>query len=191
MTTIKLRPREFFLERGITIPGYIWQERPFTFKPDDFAVGGDRLQERIFSADKQEDSLQRWVDDPTRAIIYAVASAPSDQRAKFFATYLVQKFIANAPLNRTVRWEALTSDFKNAALEAEPSLLVITGLTPNSQPSKLEKARDLLERHHSIPRIVVIAGEDPITFMSTRLYSSLHSMYFYSSTLVKRKVEIL
>ena len=191
MTTIKLRAREYFLERGITIPGYIWQERPFSFKPDDFAVGGDRLQERIFTGEKQDDSLARWIEDPTRAIVYAVSSAPSDQRAKFFATYLVQKFIDSAPLNRTVKWETLTSDFKNPALDLEPSLLVITGLTPNSQPSKLEKARDLLERHHSIPRIVVIAGEDPITFMSTRLYSALHSMYFYSSTLVKRRVEIL
>ena len=85
----------------------------------------------------------------------------------------------------------LTGGFENKSLNAEPSLLVITGLTPNSTPVKLEKARDLLEKHSNIPRIVVMAGEDPITFFMTRLYYSVNSIYYHSSALVKQRVEIV
>lgn len=188
---IKLRARDRFLQRGVEVPGYIWQERPFHFNPLPFAVGGDRMNERIFNPEIQLESLSRWRENPTKNIIYGVASAPSDLRAKYFAAFLVQVYINNAPPNTSIRWEPLYSSFNNPALMAEPSLLIITGLTPNSTPVKLEKARDLLEKHSGIPRIVVVSGEDPVTFFSTRLYSSLNSLYFHSSDLVKRTVEVV
>lgn len=194
MTTkllVKLKSRDRFLERGIDVPGYIWQERPFKFDPQDFAVQSDKLKEKIFSGEVQTASLDRFLENPTANILYGVASSPSDQRAKYFAAYLVQCFIERAPVNCSVRWENLYSTFSNPAMDAQPSLLVITGLTPNAMPIKLEKARDLLEKHCNIPRIVVMAGEDPITYFSTRLYSAVNSIYFYSSDLVKRNIEIV
>lgn len=188
---IRLKNRERFLERGIEIPGHIWQERPFNFNPLDFAVGGDRLKEKIYAAEVQAESLNRYLENPRLPVIYGCGSAPSDQRAKYFAAFLVQTFLERAPPNVTVKWENLTSSFDNPALSSEPSLLVLSGLTPNSTPVKLEKARDLLERHNSIPRIVVVAGEDPITYFSTRLYSAVNNIFFHSSTLVKRLVEVV
>lgn len=190
-THIRLKNRDRFLERGIDIPGHVWQERPFNFNPVDFAVGGDRLKEKIYPGEIQLQSLKRFTDDPCKSSIYGCSSAPSDQRAKYFAAFLVQTFLSLAPPNVSVRWESLTSSFDNPALNSEPSLLVMSGLTPNSTPVKLEKARDLLEKHCSIPRIVVIAGEDPITFFSTRLYSSVNNIFFHSSALVKRVVEVV
>lgn len=188
---IKLKPRERFLVRGVDVPGNVWQERPFNFNPIDFAVGGERLHEKIFDAEVQSTSLARYFEDPRRPLNYGVASAPSDAQAKYFAAYLVQYFLDNAPPNLVVRWEQLYGDsFKNPALDLEPSLLVITGLTPNSSATKLEKARDLIEKHTNIPKIVVIAGEDPVTFFSTKLYSPIHNIYFHSSALIKRRVEI-
>lgn len=186
---IRLKSRDLFLQRGVNVPGYIWQEPAFKFVPLDFGVGGDRLKEKIFDADLQTTSLENWNEDPLRPVVYGVASAPSDQRAKYFAAYLVQIFLEQAPPNTSVLWEQLTGGFDNKAMTAEPSLLVMTGLTPNSTAVKLEKARDLLEKHSNIPRIVVIAGDDPITFFMTKLYYSVNSIYFHSSTLVKRVVE--
>ena len=190
-TVVKLRNRERFLERGVDVPGYIWQERPFKFAPQDFVVNHERLNEKLFSSEVQEESLERFLDDPTANLVYGVATAPSDQRAKYFAAFLVQNYFDKAPPNRTVRWENLYSSFNNPAMDAEPSLLVITGLTPNAMPIKLEKARDLLEKHNNIPRIVVIAGEDPITYFSTKLYCAVNNIYFWSSNLVKRSVEVV
>ena len=87
---IRLRARDRFLQRGINIPGYIWQESPFNFVPMDFAIGGDRLKEKFFDSDVQVKSLERWIEDPISPIVYGVGSSPSDQRAKYFAAYLVQ-----------------------------------------------------------------------------------------------------
>lgn len=189
---IKLKPRDKFLIRGVEIPGYIWQERAWNFAPDDFAIGNDRLNEKIFPASVQTESLERFRNDPTAPFIYGVASAPSDQKAKYFAAFLTQLFLENAPPNKTVRWEQLYGNsFNSPAMDADPHLLVITGLCPNSSNTKLEKARDLLEKHHNIPRIVVIAGEDPVTFFSTKLYSPIHSLFFTSAALVKRKVDVV
>ena len=188
---IKLKAREKFLMRGADVPGYVWQERPFNFAPQDFAVGGDKLHEKIYDSDLQSNSLARFMANPQSPQIYGVASAPNDARAKYFAAYLVQLFLENAPPNLTVKWEPLYGNsFANPTLDSEPSLLVITGLSPNCSNTKLEKARDLLEKHHGIPRIVVIAGEDPITFFSTRLYQSVHNLFFHCHALVKRTVEI-
>lgn len=190
-TLIKLKPRDRFLIRGVDVPGYIWQETPFRFDPMDFAVGGDRLKEKIFEGRLQRESLDRFLEDPTYPSVYGVASSPSDQRAKYFAAFLVQHYLEAAPLNRTVKWESLHGGFDNQAMNFEPSMLVISGLTPNATAVKLEKARDLLEKHSGIPRIVIIAGEDPITFFSTKLYYPVHNIYHYSSALVRRRVEVI
>lgn len=189
---IKIKPRDKFLVRGLELPGSIWQERPFVFNPQDFAVGGDRLNEKIFFGEKQTESLERFMERPRAPLTYGVASAPSDMKAKFFAVYLLQYFLDNAPPNLTVRWEPLYGNsFTNPALDAEPNLLVITGLSPNASNTKLEKARDLIEKHYNIPRIVVIAGEDPITFFATRLYAPVQNIFFDSANLVKRKIEVI
>lgn len=189
---IKLKSRDKLLVRGVDIPGYIWQERPFLFAPQDFAVGNERLNDKIFSSDLQVESLERFKRAPRAPTVYGVASAPNDLKAKYFAAFLVQTFLDLAPPNSTVHWEQIYgSSFQNKALDLEPSLLVITGLCPNSSSTKLEKARDLLEKHSSIPRIVVIAGEDPITFFNTRLYTAVHNLFFSSSALAKRRVEVV
>lgn len=188
---IKVKPRDFFMMRGIDIPGYIWQEPSFKFDPKDFGVGGGRLNEKIFESDIQTQSLDRFTEDPTAPIVYGVGSAPSDQRAKYFAAYLVQTFLEVAPLNATVLWETVYSGYKNTAIDASPSMLVVSGLTPNSDARKLEKARDLLEKNGDIPRIVIVAGEDPITFLSTRLFCSVKGIFFHCSPLSRRKVETI
>lgn len=190
MIKIKLEPRSFFLGHGVTVPGYLWAERPFKFNPTDFVVGGDRLQEKMFLSDVQYRSLEDFTENPNSPIVYGVASAPNDLCAKMVAAYLVQIFLHRNSHCR-VKWDQLYGNFDNKNLSSELDLLVITGLSPNSTNVKLEKARDLLEHHSDIPRIVVISGEDPITFFSTRLYSAVHSIYYHSSTLVKSKIEVV
>lgn len=189
---IKIKSRDKFLVRGLELPGSIWQEPPFKFDPIDFAVGDHRLNEKIFDGEVQVRSLDRFIEEPNAPYTYGVASDPSDSRARYFAAFLTQKFLEANPHNTSVHWEFLYGNgFKNAALDLEPSLLVINGLSPNASTTKLEKARDLLQKHQNIPRIVVIAGEDPITFFMNRLYMPIQNIYFHSSKAVKRKVEIV
>jgi hypothetical protein len=67
----------------------------------------------------------------------------------------------------------------------------VTGLSPNSTAVKLEKTRDLLEQNSHIPRIIVVAGEDPVTFLKSRLYYPVHNIFFHSPGVLKRKVEVI
>jgi len=189
---IRVKSRETFLQRGVDIPGSVWTQPAFKFDPQPFAVGNERLNDKIFKESVQTESLERFKADPTRPLVYGVSAAPDDSRAKYFAAYLVQHYLENVhPSQTQVLWARLDSGFENKFLTVEPSLLVITGLSPNSTAVKLEKARDLLEQNSNIPRIVVVAGEDPVTFMKSRLFYPLHNIYFHSTQIVKRKVEVI
>lgn len=189
---ISIRDRKKFLAKGVLIPEFVWKARPFVFSPLPFGVESERLNAKIYGPEVQRKSLESFRENPHAPCTYGVASAPSDDVAKYFAAYLVQQFILNSPPSKNnIIWHHLYANFKNPLIENQesPSLLVLTGLTPNSTSLKLEKARDLLEYYSDIPRIVVIAGEDPVTFFATKLYYKLTHIFFLSSSLVKRKIE--
>jgi len=189
---VKLKHREFFLQRGCDIPGSVWATQPFRFDPQPFGVGGERIHERLYEASVQQESLNRFLENPMAPLAYGVGSEPDDARAKMFAAWLVQAYLDQVHASySTVLWARLDSGFENRFLQEEPSLLVLTGLSPNSTAVKLEKARDLLEKNTHIPRIVVVAGEDPITFFKTRLYSPIHNLFFHSQGVIKRRVEVI
>ena len=190
---IKLRPQSFFLERGVEVPGFVWRESPFLFKPQPFALSDERLQQKIFDESVQLNSLYNFESNPHAPIVYGVASEPNDSRALYFAAYLIQVMLEYGHTPQRIKWERIYSDFKNDLLysEANLSMLVLSNLTPNSTANKLEKTRDLLDAYSNIPRIVVVSGEDPITFFSRKLFYKVNAVFHYSSTLVKRKVEVL
>ena len=152
------------------------------------------MNEKVIGSDVQEKSLQNFIDNPLAPCIYGVGSAPSDEKAKYFAAYLIQQYVLGVPAHRNrVCWQYLYSNFDNPIITRgeTPGLIVLTGLTPNSSPVKLDKARDILEHFSDVPRIVVIAGEDPLTYFSTRLYFKLTHLFFTSEKIVKRRVEVI
>ncbi len=51
-----------------------------------------------------------------------------------------------------------------------PCYLVISNVDAGSSRGKLEKVKDLLDMFSDIPRILVVAPEDPLTFFATRLH---------------------
>jgi hypothetical protein len=52
----------------------------------------------------------------------------------------------------------------------QPSMLILSNVTVTSTNAKLEKLRDLLEMYAHIPRVVVVTGEDPLSFANTKLF---------------------
>lgn len=194
-TIIKLKPREFFENRGVEIPGSLWREPPFKFDPQPFGLSTAKFEEKIYPESVQEDSLTGFISDPFEPIIYGVGSAPNDSKAKLFAAYLVQQFLEHAHPSNTVLWLSMAM-FSNQekvreAFARTPSLIVMTGISPNSNGYKLEVARELLEHHENIPRIVVVSGEDPISFLFGRMYVACNRVFFYSSAIVKRQVQVI
>jgi hypothetical protein len=51
-------------------------------------------------------------------------------------------------------------------------MLLLTNLAENSTREKLEKARDLLAMFSNIPRVLLVAGADPLTFALDQLHAT-------------------
>lgn len=189
---VRIPKREWFAAHGVDIPGYVWQEAKFTFQPKDFMLEHPRLKTKNIDSDVQISSLERFIADPEAACTYGVGSEPTDSPALYFAAYLA--FIHTLKRPQSVVWTSMQGNWKNKLIE-EPDdsagLLVITGLAENSSHIKLEKTRDLLVAYAHIPRIVVVAGEDPISFFSTKLHHKVTDIYFHSSALANRKHETI
>jgi hypothetical protein len=181
------------------VPGNVWRTRAFKWDPMTFGVESERLNEKVIDVDTQNRSLAMWLDDPSYPYVYGVTGSPDDADAKYFAAYLVQAHMSYMGHKANVVWHTLYGDFNNRILKeydeidgkSSPSLIILSNMTPNSTSVKLEKARDILERFADIPRIVVAAGEDPFSFVTMRLYSPIHALAYFSSTLVKKRMEII
>lgn len=191
---VRLPNRTKLLAKGIDIPGYVWQQPPFVFDPDVFIPSHQDLQKKIIEADTQLRSHSAWMNGDFRNGVYACASDPNDSKALYFAAHLVDLWQQRVSPNQRVIWHTIKSTgYKNELIDNnEPcDLLVLSNLTPNSSPSKMERTRDLLVHYSGIPRILVIAGEDPVSFFARRLYFKLNGVFFASDKLIRRKIEVL
>jgi|GEM_PF-3343700 len=195
-TTIAVRQSE---QLKVVVPGHVWRQGPFKWDPMAFAVESERLHERIVDPAEQEKSLQLFLDNPQRRMVYGVSGNPHDGKAKLFAAYLVAQHIAALGLRSHVVWHTVYDGFENKLLKeydeidgkSPPTMLVLTNITPNASSVRLGKVRDLLERFSEIPRVVVMAGEDPLSFFTTRLYYKINALAYFSESLIRKKVEVI
>lgn len=181
------------------VPGSVWRQSPFKWDPMTFACESEKLNEKFIEPSVQNESLLRFMHEPDLPMIYGVSGNPDDMKAKLFAAYLVQVHQQRMGLKANVVWFTMYGGFDNPLLKeydpidgkTDPSMLIISNLTPNAPGLKLDKTRDLLERFSDIPRVVVSAGEDPISFLTTRLYSPVHGLAYFSEALIKKRVEVI
>lgn len=190
---IKLEPPEFFLQRGTShVPRRVYQHGDFNFDAQDFAIGDDEgyLKRTIIGGEYQEKSLTSFLADPTSPQIYACSSQPDDDKAQYFAAYLLQQYLKRVA-NASPFWIQAHQLSKEPKEKGPASILVLTGLAKNSTQWRIEKARDLLEMYSDIPRIVTVAGDDAVTFFMTQLHMKNHRIFHYCSGAVKRKVAVV
>jgi hypothetical protein len=188
---IKLPSHADFLVRGIEVPSYVYQQKPFSFNPTGFGTNSDFLKEKFFPESVQLNSYRGFLEDPFEPGIYGVSSAPSDQVALYFAAHLVHKAIECAA-NRKIQWGRLSGKYDQPILSSEADFIVVQGLSNVTTPHRLELAQDLIDAKRGHAKLVfVLAGEDPVTFFATKLYRPVNQVFFHSSGLVKRKVEVM
>jgi hypothetical protein len=170
------------------VPGSVWRQGKFYWTPQAFVVESDRLDGRIIEAEPQENSLRSFIEKPARGINYVVTGNPDDSRAKYFAAYLVTLHKERLGLRASVYWETVYGGFQNPLLDKSiaPTLLVLSNLTSESTAVKIEKTRDLIERFPNCTKVIVGAGEDPISFASTRLRIPVHGIAYFPSKHVKQ-----
>lgn len=181
------------------VPGHVWRQAPFKWDPMTFAVESERLNERIVESSEQDQSLSMFLKDPKRALVYGVSGNPHDSKAKLFAAYLVSAHVKVRGTGANILWHTLYDGYNNdilreyegIAAKSPPTMLVLTNVPASSTGARLGKIRDLLERFCDIPRVVVIAGEDPLSFFTTKLHYKLNALAYFSESLVKKRMEIL
>ncbi len=163
------------------------------FDPQSFVVESPKLESRIIESSVQVKSLSSFVTKPTRAMNYVVAGNPDDRKARYFAYYLAEIHQQQLGLKSDVRFETIVGNFENQLItkDATPTMLVISNLTVNSSNLKFEKCRDLLERFPSIPKVIVVAGEDPISFAATRLHIAVHGIAYFGNKISKMVNEVI
>lgn len=121
-----------------------------------------------------------------------IASYPSDLMAKRIAIWLFeralsihQKRAATQSVSRTPPlWHTVYGGYVDKLRDGDerPSQLVISNVTMESTAYKVEKVRDLLEKYHDIPRIVVLGGSDPLTFFRQRLSYPIDAAIYVGGT---------
>lgn len=162
------------------VPGSVFRQPPFKWTPTPFAVEHEKFDGKFVGENLQKASLKAFVSDPSFKGIFCVAGNPDDMMAKYLAAFLVMKHQQAFP-NSMVKWEQLYGGFENKLIK-EPvdglTMLVISNITPDSTPVKLEKARDLLEHYNNIPRVVVAAGCDPISMLCGKLHVPINGMVY-------------
>ena len=176
-----------------TVPGSVFRATPFVFQPQAFVADSERLNERIFSEELQVQSLEDFREDVRAPVIYVVSGNPDDCQARLFAAYLVNIHMLGYK-NHSVEWHSVHGGFNNPLVKEErdpPSMIVLTNLSPTSTPVKLDKVRDICDKWDNVPRVLVVAGEDPISFMATRLYLPCNSMAYFCDSMMKKRVDVL
>jgi len=197
MTTSKLRialPKRFdhlCALHNVVVPGPVYAQAPFFFAPPPFGIGNERLKDRIISEAVQENSLDGFLEDPTAPSLYVAASEPDGGAASLFAAFLLSHYLKSVRNCRPI-WHRMHQHTQELVRNEVPcSFLIVSGVYPTMTPYRMERLRDLLEYYDSIPRIVVLSGEDPLTFCYTKLHLKPTHIFFKPAGGFKKKVEVV
>ncbi len=178
-----------------SVPGSVWRQAPFRFMPRTFGVESEQFKEKFIEAEDQRAHLASFLAGPTKPWLYGVSGNPDDLKAKYFAAFLAQAHVKALGSQANVVWEVMYGGFNNPLLTTDtarsrPTMLIVSNLTPHSSNTRLEKVRDLMEFYADIPRVIVSAGEDPLSFMATRLHLPVHGLAYFLDGMIRRKVEV-
>lgn len=192
-------PRKFvikeegFLQRGIVLPESTFRLGDVKYAPRTFVVGGpnSRMKEKTYTKEVQDQSMRGFLHNPNQPIVYGVASQSDHAHSLLVTAFLVQEFMRLTHASNRIVWLRGHQLFNPPHIPENTSLLVLTGLTPNTPKYTLDKVTNLLDKWDNIPRIVSITGEDPITFFALSLYYRLDRMYFHAGNAVSREVEVV
>jgi len=191
MTTKRLLINHPLIEqRGISLPWQVKAHKPFRLLPEDFMAGTKYLKPKLIEAEVQLKSYEAFAEKPAQPCLYGVGSEPDDTKAKAFAAHLLTRYLQATP-NSFPGWLNL-HDRRDPLKDPEPyTFLVVSSITPESTPYRVERLRDVLEHYTNIPCVVVVSGTDPVTFFAERLHLKLSHLFFATSQSVEHTTQIV
>jgi hypothetical protein len=168
-----------------------YSTRGIKWDPTSFVVESPKLKTRIIEADLQETGLLTFEGNPKQPMTYIVAGNPDDREAWYFAHYLMQVHKMAVPVS-DIQCVPVLGDFDPMlSPESRPTMLVLSNLTTKSSNLKYSKVADTIAKHRNIPVVLVVAGEDPISFAATRLHLPCHAIAYFASKIMADVQEIL
>jgi hypothetical protein len=166
-----------------------------TFKPSFIAMKASQI-----STSKQQKFIEKIFANPLRGHdLTVVTSYPTDTRSKMLAANIfslaIEKYItlsAKAKAGKAIpAWHKINGSYQDPYRDGKkdkPSMLIISNVVETSSSTKLEKLRDLLEIYSDIPRVVVMGSMlDPITFIGSKLYTTVDNAIFLTGANVVQK----
>ena len=165
------------------------------------------LKPKSISKNEQTAMIERIIDNPFHApYICCISGKPNDLKAKLLATYIMQSALMKQANKSKLpeKTQKYLSDkgqpifsnvmgwSTNALLDhkEKPSLLILANVPQGMTQYKQEKLRDLLEMYSGIPRIVVTANHDPLTFFNGSLFMHLNACCYLTNSMVKKSFEV-
>ena len=137
---------------------------------------------RLIPAAAQLAQYRRSWDNPSGAWLMVIGTYGDEDMALVAALGLMLKAtIKNAEnpslFNRPFFWKLFGGNYDRLRQSDEYrngigsiGLLVLNNLAENSTVEKIEKARDLCTMYADIPRVLVVAGIDPMVFAIEKLH---------------------
>ena len=161
-------------------------------KPCSAEIDGER---RSISTRSQLVSLEKTLERPYRGsylLIIGVDDVETRAQTLAGAIFLeaIKQHLANpkvhthTPFWYTVvggRYDALRDDSNFIQSLGKFGMLFIANVATNSTPEKLEKVRDLLSTFSHLPRVLVLAGGDPLEFARNQLYIRPNRVIYLSN----------
>jgi hypothetical protein len=150
---------------------------------------------KAVTVSKQKAMMQRTMKDPFAGnYIMCIAGESNDQLPLQVGLLLfleAAKVASRLQEKPRLLWHRVYGNTKddlrdgNASVEMQsagsPSFLVLSNLYTNSTGMKVEKVRDILSRYAHIPRIILLAGGNPIVFCSNVLHTHLNRVVYFST----------
>lgn len=191
--TLKKLPPEAMTKlraRGVSGGDFIFSKKEKIDVEDalvKYQVDIPRVQQKNVGTGKQFKILEKVFENPLRGhYVLGISSFPSDQWAKYLAIELMHRAFKqwqhkHRPGVQPPMWHRVFGGLGDPLRDSpneKLSMLIISNINEVSTPHKIEKVRDLLERYNEIPRIVVMSGEDPLTFFGNRLHYQINAGIF-------------
>jgi hypothetical protein len=181
------------------VPGDVWRQKFFNYKPTGFTVRSPEVERGesdvppVFDASIQKSGLLAFLKNPKLPMTYIVTG--DEGMGEYFAAFLIQAHLEAVGAAANVEWDRMYNTYTNRLFKTygerpnentDPTMIVISDLSPLSSDTALGKARDILARFSSIPRVVVAAKDDPISFAATRLYvKEINAIAYFQNPLIK------
>jgi hypothetical protein len=160
--------KRVLISRGV--PRRLFDIAPFNLKNKLSPFGKHPV-----STQQQIQQLKKVIDDPLHSpYLYVMSGNHYSDIVSAIALCIAATVVVDLGLGSSKHcvWHYIKfgkDDSETNLAARRPSLLILDGLLAESNIMRIERARDILLKNSGIPRILLVAGTEPITFMQNRL----------------------